>query len=182
MRLDTAAAMVPSIERHRRARPASAKEVLETVRYMVDGDEVKLTEFRNKTRDLSQSRMTAMQYSDYVSRTFGAEASHQVLISVANAIPNNQLQAELHNSIQDTYSNKHEHVSERCRVDSLSRVSETSTPPSGLDRSSSFYRSRSDSTQNSFIMTEENPELNQVNVKIVKRLAQQGAVNLMNFR
>ncbi|KAF0718843.1 Aste57867_1441 [Aphanomyces stellatus] len=164
-----------------RSRPQSlnAKDVLAKVRDLVDGDEARVDEFRHRTKELRAYRTSAAEYSEYIVATFGTDVSKDVLASVATAMSDNQIQEELQMASEHVHSLR----------GSIQR--QRMARRKSMDRNSSFSRK---SSVGSLSIEEEDVDVHppptsssdedvpaQPASKILSRLRNQGAVNLMSF-
>ncbi|KAG9403482.1 hypothetical protein AC1031_006121 [Aphanomyces cochlioides] len=186
-------AAIPStrMTRPQRSRPQSAnyinaKEVMAKVRDLVGDDEERVEEFRFMTKELRARRTSAAEYSEYVVNTFGTDVSKDVLVSVAGAMADNQIQEDLHAASEHVHSLRGSIQRQRsyARRKSLDRLSQSSFKSQSslrsrgysIDEEEGYVPSHGSGGHTS---VEEEPAQDN---KILSRLRNQGAVNLMSFK
>ncbi|RHY83410.1 hypothetical protein DYB26_000405 [Aphanomyces astaci] len=188
-----------------RSRPQSlnAKQVLAKVRDLVDGDERRVEEFRYMTKELRAHRTSPAQYAQFVVYSFGADASKDVLVSVADAMADNQIQEDLHAAaaaaslgaptLGASFHQKRDQLARRKSMDRPASFTRRSSSISSFGAFEDEYMVRTtngprgyDPQGNSDDHDDDDHDDEAKDVtsdkKILNRLRHQGAVNLMSFK
>ncbi|RHY29295.1 hypothetical protein DYB32_005264 [Aphanomyces invadans] len=181
-----------------RCRPQSlnAKQVLAKVRDLVDGDEARVEEFRHMTKELRAYRTSPAQYAQFVVHSFGADVSKDVLMSVAEAMGDNQIQEDLQAAAtaasepRPSLGASFQHKRELSRRKSFERSQSYSRRSLSITSFGTFEDAHDVLEEHEVekqapqrvLGDEEDARDAPKDNKILSRLRHQGAVNLMSFK